>query len=113
MSVSPPRISTASKEYLRVRVEAKESGVVVNPTADVVTMAFTADADAPMLGDFGAASWETDATTNPDTYYARTTVGGVGTGATQELASGRYNVWVKITDSPEVPVLQAGTLVMY
>lgn len=105
------RISSASNEFIRVRVNAKESGVVVNPTTDAVSFAFPSDAGAP--GAFTAGSWETDATTTPDTYYARIRVGGTGSGATKELANGNYHVYVKITDSPEVPVLLSGTLVVF
>lgn len=102
-------ISSASLEYVRVPVFAKESGAVVNPTSDVVTMAFlTADAD-PAGGDWKAAVWETDTTTTPDTYYAKCLI---GTGGTAVLANGRYQVWVKVTDSPEIPVKPAGLLVV-
>ena len=105
------RISSASNEYIRVRWEAEEAGVVVNPTADVVSFAFVADAGAP--SSFTAGSWETDATTDPDTYYARIRVGGTGSGATMALANGTYHVYVKVTDSPEVPVKGPFALVIY
>ena len=81
----------------------------MNPTADTVTMAFTAAGVDPVLGDYKTASWETDATTTPSTYYARCLV---GPGGTVTLAAGTYEVWVKITDSPEVPVKRSGTLVV-
>lgn len=103
----PHQISTASLEYVLVPIAAKASGVVVNPTADTVQMAFLTASTAPVAGDFKSASWETDATTDPDTYYARCLV---GTGGAVALAAGTYNVWVKVTDSPEVPVLHCGYL---
>ncbi len=35
------RISSLSKEYVRVPVSAREDGAIVDPTSDVVAMAFT------------------------------------------------------------------------
>lgn len=101
-------IAALSREYVRVPIQAYEDGAAVDPTGDTVVMAFTALTAQPASGDWKAASWETDATTDPDTYYARTEIGpGSTVGA---LAAGDYFVWVKITDSPEVPVKRAGTL---
>lgn len=97
-------ISSLSKEYIRVAVSAKESGTAVDPTSDTVTMAFVTT-DEPVSGDFKTASWETD----NGKYYARCLV---GPGGTITLSDGLYSVWVKVTDSPEVPVLKAGTLMV-
>lgn len=94
------RISSASVEYVRVPISAREAGSAVDPTADTVTMAFTAGTTPTT---WIAATWETDTTTTPTTYYARTLVGPGNT----VLAAGTWTVWVKVTDSPEVPVLQA------
>ena len=101
------QISTASLEYVRVQVSATASGAAVDPTGDTVNMAFLADADAPVSGDWKTASWETDTSTEPDTYWARCLI---GTGGAVALTAGDYHVWVKVTDSPEVPVLRAGQL---
>lgn len=102
-------ISSLSKEYVRVRVTAREDGAVVNPTADTVEMAFTASEAEPSGGDWKTAEWETDANTEPDTYYARCLV---GPGGTVALTDGTYRVWVKITDSPEIPVKRSGLLIV-
>lgn len=98
-------IASSSVEYVRVPVSASAAGVAVDPTADTVQMAFLATASAPVSGDWKTASWETDASTNPDTYYARCLVGSAVT-----LTAGTYTVWVKVTDSPETPVKRAGLL---
>jgi hypothetical protein len=100
-------ISTASLEYVLIPVAARASGASVDPTGDTVQMAILSTEDAPVSGDFKTASWETDATTTPDTYYARCLV---GTGGAIVLAAGLYQVWVKITDSPEAPVKPAGRM---
>lgn len=103
----PAEIPSASLEYVRVHVHAKASGADIDPTADTVAMAFMVGDAAPSSGDLKTASWETDPTTTPPTYYARCLV---GTGGAIALKPGRYTVWVKITDSPEVPLRPAGPL---
>ncbi len=95
----PYSLSSLSLEYVRLPVSAKDSGAVVNPTADAVAMAFMASGP-PAGGDWKTASWETDATTTPPTYYARCLV---GPGGTVPLAPGTYMIWLKITDAPEIP----------
>lgn len=105
----PLTISSLSKEYIRVPVFATEAGAVVNPTGDTVTMAFTTSGADPVGGDYKTASWEADATAVPAIYYARCVV---GPGGAAVLTAGRYTVWVKLTDSPEVPVKRVGELVV-
>jgi len=100
-------ISSASLEYVRARVEAIQSGSFLDPTADSVAMAFIAGSATPVSGDWKTASWDTDATTTPATYRAQCLVGPAGT---VTLTPGVYAVWVKITDSPEIPVKRAGQI---
>jgi hypothetical protein len=109
VSIQPPRISVTSLEWIRVRVQAKDNGLTVDPTADTVTMAFKTSGD-PSGGDFKTASWETDANTLPDTYYARCLV---GPGGAATLTAGTYRVWVKIIDTPETPILRCGQMVVF
>lgn len=99
-----PEISASSVEYVRVPVYAKASGSVVDPTGDTVVMAFMASTAAPGVSDWKTASWETDATTEPDTFFARCLVGS----AVTLTAGTTYHVWVKVTDNPETPVKRAG-----
>lgn len=101
-------ISAASTEYVRVPVSARASGSVVNPTGDTVTMAFMSTAANPGDSDHKTASWETDATTTPDTYYARCLVGPAG--VVTLTAATTYRVWVKVTDTPEVVLRPVGSL---
>ncbi len=99
-------ISSASKEYVRVLVRAWDSGSQVDPTSLTVQMAFLPPTTStPSTGDWKTASWETDSTTTPTSYYARCLVGTAVT-----LTAGVYTVWVKVSGSPEVPVLRAGEL---
>lgn len=99
--------SVLDLQYRRVPVVARSAGVIVDPTGDTVVMAFTAPDVDPIVGDWKTASWEADATTTPTTYFARCLVGPNGTIA---LAAGTYDIYVKVTDSPEIPVMKAGNL---
>ena len=97
------KLSSTSREFVRVPVEATEDGLPVNPTADDVSMAFLASGTEPEAADWQDAEWEVDG----DTYYARCLV---GPGGTIELPNGKYVVWVRIIDNPEIPVIPSGTL---
>jgi len=99
-----PQISAASLEYVSVPVRGIVAGAVIDPTGSDVDMAFLRGSAAPGDSDWQAASWDTDAGTVPTTYRAQCLV---GPGAVQ-LAAGTYRVWVRVTDSPEVPVKAAG-----
>lgn len=91
-------------------VKAKRNGAAVDPTSDTVQAAFIAsapDTAAPASGDWKTASWETDSTTSPATYKAKCLVGPSGA---ITLAAGTYHMWLKITDSPEIPIEYSGRI---
>lgn len=99
---------STSLEYVRVPISAFASGIAVDPTGDTVQMTAEQVSDAAGIAGWHSASWETDTTTTPDTYYAKFLIGpGSSIGA---LTAGLYNVFVKISDSPETPVKQAGVI---
>lgn len=100
--------SVLSTVYIKARVVARVNGAAYNPTADTVQAAFKAPGVSPGPGDWLAASWETSGTS----YFARVLVG-PGAGAVVDLAVGTYDMWLKITDNPEIPVVEAGTLRVY
>jgi hypothetical protein len=100
------RVEVDSLQYVKVPVAATVSGVAHDPTADTVKMAFTDPFTDPVSGDWKTATWETFGTT----YYAKCLV---GPGGTIQLAAGTYKVWVKVTDSPEIPILPAGRVTIY
>ncbi len=104
---NPLVIPAISLEYVRVQLSAEASGAPVNPTGDTVQMAFLPGSQAPESGDWKSATWDTDTTTTPTTYRAQCLVGPSGT---VTLTRGSYTIWVKITDSPEVPVRPVGSL---
>lgn len=101
-------VSRASTEYIRVPMASERAGAPYDPTGDTVVMAFLAGAGPPESGDWKTASWDTDATTYPPTYLAQCLIG--PTGGTVTLTAGIWTVWVRVTDSPEIPVKRAGQI---
>jgi len=98
------QLSTTSTEYVRVPISVTEAGAAVVPTSDAVSMAFMTPGATPGALDFKSATWETDTTTSPDTFYARCLVGPAGV---VTLTAAMYDVWVKVEDNPEIPVRKA------
>lgn len=88
--------SSISLEYVRVPVAATVNGAAVDPTSDAVKFAFKPEGVTPATGDFVTGSWETAGSV----YLARCLVGPAGAAV---LTPGSYRIWIKITDSPEVP----------
>ena len=79
-----------------------------DPTGDTVQFAFIpASYPQPLPGssDWNAGSW---VTFPGPVYWAQILVGPLNGGV--NLAAGNYLAWLKITDSPAVPVLQPFTL---
>lgn len=101
--------STLSTVFIKTRIDATVNGQTYDPTGDVVQAAFVAPGTNPAALDWKIASWET---TNFGAHYARCLVG-PGVGAALDLVAGNYRMWVKITDNPEVPVLEAGGIRVY
>lgn len=91
-------VSSASKEYIQVPIALSTGG---NPTGDPVFMAFPAVGAEPST--FYSGTW----TTLNGIYLANVLI---GPGSSAVLPVGYYNVFVKITDSPEVPVIFSGLL---
>lgn len=99
------QLSSLSTEYVRVPVSAFEDGVEVNPSPLAVEMAFPAYGVEPAGGDWVTAEWEPGAACGG--WFARCLVGPAGA---VTLANGSYDVWVRVTDSPETPVRKAGPI---
>ncbi len=97
-SLSDLQISSASLQYVRVSI-TEASGA--DPTADTVAMAFPVLEGEPTT--FYGGNWVTLA----GIHYAQCLV---GPGGTVTLAPGFYNVFVKVSDNPEIPVLFSGLL---
>lgn len=87
------RIPSTSKEYLHVPVTGAEGSMPV----EIAVVASTLE--EPASGDWKAAVWDgTDAKVL------------IGPGTSLVLANGLYRAWVRVTASPEMPVIRAGLL---
>lgn len=93
-------ISGLSTVFVKSRIIATKNGASYNPTGDTVEVAFKLPGVDPTGPDWHAASWESAGSA----YYARLLVGPAGG---LVLTVGSYRMWVRITDAPEVPVLEA------
>ena len=101
-------MSHLATEYVLIPVAATRSGLPYNPTADVVQFAFMpTPTQVPGNSDWVTGSWDTDTTSVIYPYSAKCLVGPAG--ATNP-GIGTYVIYVKITDSPEIPVLITGQL---
>jgi hypothetical protein len=103
-------LSKLSTEYILIPVAATKVGLPYNPTSDTVQFAFMpTPTQIPASGDWVAGSWDSIPSNIIYPYTAKCLVGPTGT---ITLGTGTYVIYIKITDSPEVPVLPAGQLVM-
>jgi len=101
-------MSQLSTQYVFIPVQATKSGTPYNPTGDPVAFAFMPTATSvPQVSDWVAASWDTNTSSVLYPYSAKCLVGPAGT---TNPGIGRYYMYLKITDNPEIPVLIAGLL---
>lgn len=91
-------IRHSSTEFVRVPVSCPSD---VTLGTQPVAMAFLAGSGDPAPSDLKTAAWV------PGQPVARILVGPAGS---IQLAKGVYTVFVKVTDSPEVPVIAAGRI---
>lgn len=99
-------VSQLSRQYVCVPISAQTiAGLPDNPTGDTVQMAFMPQpTQVPQLADWQTAVWASRTTDVLNPYAACCLV---GPGGTIQLGIGTYVMYVKITDSPEVPVIRA------
>jgi hypothetical protein len=96
--------SVLSTNFIQILVTTK-SASTYNPTVDTVQMAFapaTYPETPPTSGSWVTATW---VTFPGPAYWAECLVGPASGGTA--LSLGSYQVWLKIIDSPEAPVLQS------
>lgn len=93
--MSDLRIPSTSVQYVQMRVDT-----TANPTGNAVSMAIKPRGTEPEAVDYKSATW---AAGTP--YKAQVRIGtGTDIGA---LVEGVYQVWVKVTATPEIPVMQS------
>jgi len=97
----------ATLDYL-VPVNATQSGAAYNPSSDTVQMAFMpTPTQVPQNADWQTGAWDANPSSLLYPYNAKCLVGPAGT---ITLGIGTYEVYVKIADNPQIPVLLAGSL---
>lgn len=103
--------SVLDTDYLAYPVLIISStGGHLNPTSDPVAFAFMPNPTNanPTVSDWHPGSWYT--TTNGG-YVAQILVGPANSGVVPQPAGpGLWNVWIKVTDSIQVPIWQVDTL---
>jgi hypothetical protein len=88
-------IPSISKEYLSVPV----AGTNLDGTEPVELAVIPVSTEEPADDDWHTAAWVSG--------EARVLI---GPGTALDLANGTYRVWVRLTASPEIPVIRAGSL---
>jgi hypothetical protein len=93
--------SSLSTNYIQVQI-APVSPADYDPTSDTVQFAFTLET----YPETSPVTWHTGSwvTFPGPVYWAQCLVGPANSGVV--LALGLWQVWVKVTDDPEVPVIQ-------
>ena len=108
MGYSTLGMSHLATLYYLVPVAATKAGASYNPTSDTVQFAFAATATyVPQSGDWVTGSWSTNTASVLYPYSAQCLIGPSGT---TTLGIGSYIVYLKVADSPEIPVLTVGQL---
>ena len=99
--------SALDTRYLAYPVDYVVGGTIQNPSADPVAFAFMPNppSASPGVSDWHTGSW---ITTTSGIYAAQILLGPANGGYV--LPVGTYNVWIRITDNPEVPVEQIDLL---
>jgi hypothetical protein len=94
--------SALSTQYVQTLIAVISVSGDYNPTADSVQWAFTNANAYPAVGpaDWTDGSWVTYPGSQ---YWAQILIGPENGGVV--LATGTWQAWLQITDSPEVPVL--------
>lgn len=100
--------SALSLEYVQAAITATAMGTPVNPTSNPVAFAFTVGTAQPATGDWKTGAWDGTQPRTPGNAYIAHCL--VGPGGTVTLSVGKYTMWVRITDTPEIPVVPFGLL---
>lgn len=92
-----PKIPRLSVEYLLVPITSTLPAANLDDL--VVKMAVVDDGEQPVTADWQTAEW-----------IGTSIAALIGPGTDIDLGPGTYDVWVKITASPEEPVLESGSI---
>ena len=96
-------------DYL-IPVNATQSGAAYNPSSDTVQFAFAPTPTyVPQVADWVTGGWDANLSSILYPYNAKILVG-AGASGKAVLGIGTYQVYVQITDSPEIPIEIVGQL---
>jgi hypothetical protein len=100
------RISELSLQYVKVRLDVYQAGLLTDTTTAPVAFSFVEPGTAPV--EWNDGDWEAYG----DKQFARVMVGpGSDVGS---LSAGSWDVYLKVTTSPEIPVFRVpDTLQVY
>jgi len=99
-------ISSLSKQYVTVPVTYTD-----DVTGNTVEFAFTQGAE-PVEADWASGDWDGAATAISASEYRQTARALVGPATDFVLTDGWWFAWLRVTASPEVPVLKAGSFLV-
>ena len=99
--------ASGSLEFVNATVKATDAGVPADISGTLVAFAFARRDEEPATWNPG--QWASTTPLPGGAYTARCLV---GPGGAITLTPATYTVWVKITDSPEIPVINCGQLIV-
>lgn len=94
-------LSSLSRAYVRCDVDLDRDGAAVDPTSPALPVEMALPRAGVTPSAWWTAAWEADGRGG---WRARLLA---GPGGTVTLPAGTYDVWVRVTSSPEVPVAQS------
>lgn len=109
--MNPQRFARITRKQffvVRIRGHALETGDVIDPTTDEASMAFVPRGSGnPTDADWKTATWGNSA----NGWYALACL--IGADTSVPLVAGMYDVWIRVVDEPETPIVLAGALEVY
>lgn len=108
--VSSRRMSSASVDFLSAWVDSTAdggTGVTLSSQAVAIALIPIGEGDPNETTTWRGASWTGSAG------VARAAAILIGPGTSHVIPEGRYDVWVRVTDTPTAPIITAGRLTVY
>jgi hypothetical protein len=100
-------IQFGSQEYVSASITATVAGAPYNPTSDLVEFSFPTPGARPTV--WYPGSWDPAPNPRTNVYTAICLIGPTGTA---NPPIGTYQVFIRVTDNPEIPILPAGLLTL-
>lgn len=104
------RISSASVDFVSAWVDSTANGgegITLSSQAVAIALIPVGSGDPTDATTWFGASWTGPVGTSREAAIL------IGPGTSHVIAEGEWSVWVKVTDSPTIPVIPAGRLTVY